>query len=78
VLPRGFVKVRYYGFFAAAHRSRLLSLRQQLGTSPAPISSEETRPETTQAQALPKFLCPHCGQPLHLQRTLPPTLCRSP
>jgi hypothetical protein len=78
VLPKGFVKVRYYGFFAATHRTRLLSLRQQLGTSPAPISSEETRPETTQAQALPKFLCPHCGQPMLFQRTLPPTLCRSP
>ncbi len=78
VLPKGFVKVRYYGFFAATHRTRLLSLRQQLGTSPAPLSSEETRPETTQAQALPKFLCPHCGQPMLFQRTLPPTLCRSP
>jgi hypothetical protein len=78
VLPKGFVKVRYYGFFAATRRTRLLSLRQQLGTSPAPISSEETRPETTQAQALPKFLCPHCGRPMLFQRTLLPTLCRSP
>jgi hypothetical protein len=78
VLPRGFVKVRYYGFFAATQRARLVSLQQQLGTSPAPISSKETRPETTQAQALPKFLCPHCGQPLLVLQTLPPTLCRSP
>jgi hypothetical protein len=78
VLPKGFVKVRYYGFLAATQRTRLLSLRQQLGTSPAPISSEETRPETNLAQALPKLLCPHCGQPMLFQRTLPPTLCRSP
>ena len=78
VLPKGFVKVRYYGFFAATHRTQLLSLRQQFGTSPAPSSSKETRPDTTQAQALPKFLCPYCGQPMLFQRTLPPTLCRSP
>jgi hypothetical protein len=78
VLPKGFVKVRYYGFFAATQRSRLVSLQQQLGKRSAPAASEETQPETDQAQAPPKFLCPQCGQPLLFQRTLPPTLCRSP
>jgi hypothetical protein len=78
VLPKGFVKVRYYGFFAARQRTRLLSLRRQLGTSPAPTFSEETRPETAQAQPSPKFLCPHCGQPMRFQRALLPTFCRSP
>ena len=30
VLPRGFVKVRYYGFLSSAVRPKLLSLRIQL------------------------------------------------
>ncbi len=30
VLPRGFVKIRYFGFFGATLRPRLLSLRKQL------------------------------------------------
>lgn len=78
VLPKGFVKVRYYGFFATTQHTRLLALRQQLGTAPAPSASAETQPETAQAQALPKCLCPQCGQPMRFQRSLPPTLCRSP
>jgi hypothetical protein len=78
VLPKGFVKVRYYGFFAAVQHVRLPALRQHLAPRTAPTDSVETQPETDQAPAPPKFLCPQCGQPLHLQRTLPPTLCRSP
>jgi hypothetical protein len=78
VLPKGFVKVRYYGFFAATQRLRLTTLQQHLSQLPAPISSVETQSETNQAQARPKFLCPQCGQPMLFQHTLPPTLCRSP
>jgi hypothetical protein len=78
VLPKGFVKVRYYGFFAATQRSRLISLQQQLGKLSAPPASEETYSETKPTASLLKFLCPQCGQPMRLQRTLPPTLCRSP
>ena len=71
VLPKGFVKVRYYGFFSATRRARLASLRQHLGKHTASTASPPT-------QAQPKFLCPHCGQPMLLQRTLSPALCRSP
>jgi hypothetical protein len=78
VLPKGFVKVRYYGFFAATHRHRLVALRQQLGQPTASPPSPKTQPETDQPQASSKRLCPHCGQPMTFQRTLPPTLCRSP
>jgi hypothetical protein len=31
VLPRGFVKVRYYGFFSPGLRARLACLHEQLG-----------------------------------------------
>ena len=30
VLPKGFVKVRYYGFLSVAQRAQLMTLRQQL------------------------------------------------
>lgn len=78
VLPKGFVKVRYYGFFAATQRVRLTALQQHLTQLTAPTSSVETQPETNQAQASPILLCPQCGQPMLFQRTLPPTFCRSP
>jgi hypothetical protein len=78
VLPKGFVKVRYYGFFAATQRAKLVSLQQQLGILPAPLLAAQTQPETSPIPPLPKFRCPQCGQPMLFQRTLPPTLCRSP
>ena len=78
VLPKGFVKVRYYGFFAATQRTKLRSLRQQLGQSTASTPSHKTQPESNPTPSPPKVLCPHCGQPMLFQRTLPPTLCRSP
>ena len=78
VLPKGFVKVRYYGFFAATQRVRLRALQQRLTQLPALTFSVETQPETSQTQPSPKLLCPQCGQPMLFQRTLAPTLCRSP
>jgi hypothetical protein len=78
VLPKGFVKVRYYGFFSATRRARLTAWRQHLTQFPAPPSSVETQPQIDQTQSLPKILCPHCGLPMLFQRTLLPTLCRSP
>ncbi len=70
VLPKGFVKVRYYGFFAAGLRPRLQLIRQQL--LPA-------RPETTiltsasPAQPAEQVVrCPRCGQVMtHRQRIWP-------
>jgi len=74
VLPRGFVKVRYFGFFGASVRPRLFALQQQLEkTTPRP-ESDPLPPKLVHASPL----CPHCGQPMLFQRTLPPTLCRSP
>jgi hypothetical protein len=78
VLPRGFVKVRYYGFFGAALRSRLVALQQHLGKLIASTPSQPAHPHTNQTQAQSNILCPHCGLPMLLQRTLAPTLCRSP
>ena len=76
VLPRGFVKVRYYGFFGATLRTRLLALQQHLSQLLAPTPSEPAQTDQTSTQS--KILCPHCGLPMRFQRTLPPNLCRSP
>jgi hypothetical protein len=78
VLPRGFVKVRYYGFFGATLRARLMTIQQHLRQFTTSTSSAQTHPETTETPSPPKMLCPHCDQPMLFQRTLPPTLCRSP
>ena len=82
VLPRGFVKVRYFGFLGAGVRPRLLSLRQHLEQNP-PI--ENARPRSNaDSDEMPSvvsqsiFSCPKCRQPMVYQRTLTPTACRSP
>ncbi len=74
VLPRGFVKIRYYGFFGASVRPHLFALQQHLETSNPRPERDPLPPKLLPASPL----CPHCGQPMLFQRTLPPTLCRSP
>lgn len=78
VLPHGFVKVRYFGFFGATLRARLACLQQRLGGSTDPEQSDETHQDTTQAGARQKILCPKCGQPMIFQRDLRPNACLSP
>jgi hypothetical protein len=64
VLPKGFIKVRYYGLFCPAKRKLLAVVRYLLrAATPAPASSL--------ALALPPR-CPTCGAPLTLHKTLPP------
>jgi Putative transposase/Transposase zinc-binding domain len=79
VLPKNFVKVRYYGFFAPTLRARLTVLRHSLL---ATARSQSANPTATSpgspAQRPHPFLCPHCGQPMLFVHTLAPLLCRSP
>jgi hypothetical protein len=59
VLPRGFVRIRFFGFLANRHRASLLPVCQQLlETSP----SQNLRTSTARETRLPaSWLCPHCG-----------------
>ncbi len=67
VLPKGFVKVRYYGFFAPGLRPRLRSLRRQLPPPSAAVVLEFEAPLSERV-----ILCPRCGQPMtHRQRIWP-------
>jgi hypothetical protein len=74
VLPKSFVKVRYFGFFAPGCRKRLAALRQRLEQEcPEIIGQSEAAPEPAEATPEPKLCCPSCGQPLLFQRTIQPT-----
>jgi hypothetical protein len=72
VLPKGFVKVRYFGFFAPGCRKRLLALRLLLEHD-HPDYSEKLETAPANATPAPKLVCPACGQPLLFQRTIQPT-----
>jgi hypothetical protein len=81
VLPKSFVKVRYYGFFAPTLRARLTALRDSL-LPQADLIAQHT-PKTAISPGSPpllphSILCPHCGQPMLFLHTLAPLLCRSP
>ncbi len=82
VLPRGFVKVRYYGFFGAACRPRLAFLQRLLAPTPSPeISIPEQdmlEPNITDDPSPALTRCPTCGNTMVFLRTLFPRFCRSP
>ena len=77
VLPKGFVKVRYFGFFAPGCRTRLAALRQLLEQKyPENSRASEPAPEPTDPTPIPNMCCPCCGQPLLFQCIiLPSALC---
>jgi hypothetical protein len=60
-LPRGFIRIRFFGFLASRRRAALLPLCQQLlGTIPrsrSPTSNESARPPIL-------WICPHRGGPM--------------
>lgn len=71
VLPKGFCKVRYYGFFSAGQRKVLQRVRQLLGVS---VASPEPGQETSGAQLRrPDMRCPTCNQVMHRVSRLRPS-----
>jgi hypothetical protein len=59
-LPRGFVRIRFFGFLANRRRAKLLPVcRQLLAMDPTPPRSAES---SVARQAA--WLCPHCGGPM--------------
>lgn len=78
VLPKGFQKVRYYGFFSPGQRHRLALARNLLGLTATPETSQN---DGGLAQPRPDpavIWCPTCGRPMRQTQTLRPTHCRSP
>lgn len=57
VLPKGFVRIRHFGFMANSRRSAFLELcRRLLAMAPASVSSESKQDST--------WLCPKCRGPM--------------
>jgi Putative transposase/Transposase zinc-binding domain len=70
VLPRGFVRIRFYGFLAQRRRTRWLSLgRQLLQHTPAAVSAAQ--PSSSSSSVL---RCPRCASPLHTLEIPMPTI----
>jgi hypothetical protein len=71
VLPRGFVKVRYYGFLSSGLRNRLAVLRQHLescstASSPSQVAATQDGQTVDGPGVVPSshsvVYCPSCGQ----------------
>ena len=80
VLPRGFVKVRYFGLFRHGNRQILAHLRAALSAPPPPPQPASAAPALPTADPPPVpavARCPVCGAPKELTRIVPPT-SRSP
>ncbi len=75
MLPKGFVKVRYYGLLASGNRKRLVQAKQLLGKT----ADERNDPQSTDAdgtEGIKAVFCPHCGQPMTVvQRIQPRARC---
>jgi hypothetical protein len=77
VLPKGFVKVRYYGLFSSGNRPLLKRARQLLGGPPVVPKTNDAEDAPTlpagEESLLPLkrvFNCPHCGRPMVFLETL--------
>ena len=63
ILPRGFVKVRYYGLFSHSHRSKLADLRQRLTIAHPDVFLEDTTAKEQISSSLSnEVCCPVCNQ----------------
>jgi len=64
VLPRGFQKVRYYGWLSSRQKKILQTLQLLLGT----VNCDELIAEYEERK---KVLCPKCGKEMHVIEELP-------
>ena len=69
VLPKGFVKVRYYGLFRVGARRALVRLRRQLWLM-AGLARLEEREGEEEPKLVRELRCPKCGALLRLEREL--------
>jgi hypothetical protein len=75
VLPRGFMRIRHYGFLANRHKARALPRCRELLGQPAKLPP---RPPKNVVQWMQEVTgidlthCPHCGTRPLLRRPLPP------
>lgn len=77
VLPKGFVKVRYYGLFSPSRRFLLPLIRLWLDVDPAPGDDGQGQQTSEQGPVAPhEAKCPTCGHLMHrIQRLRPRPRC---
>jgi hypothetical protein len=68
VLPRGFVRIRHFGFLANRRRSKLLPLCRELLATTSGCSSSVV--QSTNTASLTTWRCPCCGGPMVLVEKL--------
>jgi hypothetical protein len=69
-LPKGFQKIRYFGFLAGGHRHQKIALcRELIRMHPSLPVPEETTQES-ESQTFEPAVCPHCGGKLVLKEEL--------
>lgn len=71
VLPKGFVKVRYYGLFATGQRYRLTQARCLLEAQSPPERQPAPETDPIPLEDKPAKLCPKCGQPMRRHKLKP-------
>ena len=62
VLPRGFVRIRHFGFLANSCRTARLSLSRQILARTAKSTESRPRPDTV----APTWRCPRCGTAMRI------------
>jgi predicted Zn-ribbon and HTH transcriptional regulator len=65
VLPKGFVRIRHFGFLSTRNRSTLLPICRSLLALQEPEPRQPVHREPQQAHPA-SWLCPHCGGPMIL------------
>ena len=77
ILPKGFVKVRYYGFYAPGARAKMAQVRELLGADErtrvaVKVQSVADGQENKLDEGVEvgRPFCPNCRQPMRLTRTL--------
>src|SRR5215203_5021038 len=79
VLPKGFVRIRHFGFLATRNRSKLLPICHHLLRTPARDSGTQAVANPEQAGSA-TWQCPHCAGPMVIlgRLTAAQILLRSP
>jgi hypothetical protein len=80
LLPRGFMRIRNFGFFANRRRASLLPLFFQLLAGSVNISARTTSPAQDHPRSSTRWNCPVCGGSMHTVERLSAAqlLLRSP
>jgi len=78
VLPKGFVKVRYYGLFSHSLRHWLPVIRLWLQHAASPETRKDTLLEASPTHAAPRQVCRKCGHPMQWVRKIFPCIASPP